>query len=508
MLLFSAFFANISKAQTLTIGTGTTTSSIFPIFTCYGFNYSQQTYLASEIVAAGATAGTPGFINSISFNATSIVPSSFSAFCKDWVVYMGNTSKSTFSSTSDWVPLSAMTMVFNGSVTPTGTGWFTITLATPFFWDGTSNLVVAVDENTPSWYCTASFRATSRTGMRSISFWSDGTNPNPATPPSAVSTFFGTADVQLNYTPATPCGATVVGGSAVASSTTVCPGASVTLSATGSTAGTGLTYQWDTASLGTGPWVAVSPVSSAPTFTFSPPSGRTLFYRRRINCTATSATAASTTVAVAVSTAITPPYTEDFETGISGVNMPCASNSYTWGPAGTLNNWDLKTAPVSFYTWLTNRTTGGSKYLFAGYTISSATTSTFYSTQPEFWFTPPLQLNTGRTYRFSYWYNGSGYSGGSTTLGMSFGTAQTRLAMSNIRPDVTGINTTTYTQMTGDFTVPTAGIYYCGVKVNHNTTFTYPGVVIDDIVYKNYPLVVRLQQLLLVVADGQVQRPM
>ena len=487
MLLFSAFFAHVSKAQTLTIGTGSTSSSIFPIYTCFGFNYSQQTYLASEIVAAGATAGTPGFINSISFNAASIVPSSFSAFCKDWVVYMGNTTKSTFSSTSDWVPLSAMTMVFNGSVTPTGTGWFTITLATPFFWDGTSNLVVAVDENTPSWYCTASFRATSRTGMRSISFWSDGTNPNPATPPSAVSTFFGTADIQLNYTPATPCGATVVGGNAVASSTSVCPGASVTLSTTGSTAGTGLTYQWDTASVGTGPWFPVSPISSAPTFTFSPPSGRTLFYRRRINCTATSATAASTTVAVAVSSALTPPYTEDFETGISGVNMPCASNSYTWGPAGTLNNWDLKTAPVSFYTWLANRTTGGSKYLFAGYTISSATTSTFYSTQPEFWFTPPLQLNSGRTYRFSYWYNGSGYSGGSTTLGMSFGTAQTRAAMTNIRPDVTGINTTTYTQMTGDFTVPTAGIYYCGVKVNHNTTFTYPGVVIDDISLQELP---------------------
>ena len=91
MLLFSAFFANVSRGQTLTIGTGSTTSSIFPIYTCFGFNYSQQTYLASEIVAAGATAGTPGFINSISFNATSIVPSSFSAFCKDWVVYMGNT---------------------------------------------------------------------------------------------------------------------------------------------------------------------------------------------------------------------------------------------------------------------------------------------------------------------------------------------------------------------------------------------------------------------------------
>ena len=487
-LMSFLFFGNQKAvAQTLTVGTGTGTTSIFPIYTCFGFNYSQQTYLASEIVAAGASAGVPGFINSISFNAATIVAGSFSTSCRDWVVYMGNTSKSTFSGTTDWVPLSALTMVYNGTVTPSGTGWFTITFPTPFYWDGTSNLVVAVDENTPGWYCTASFRMTPRTGTRSISFWSDGTNPNPASPPTANSTLAGTANIQLNYTPAVPCGSTVVGGTAVASSTTICPGNSVSLSTTGATGATGLTYQWDTSSTGAAPWVAVSPVSSAPNFTFTPPTGRTLFYRRRINCTATGATASSTTVSVSVTSPLTLPYNENFESGVAGVNMPCASNSFSWGPSGTFTNWDLKVGAISGYSWLTNRTPGGNKYLFAGYYISSATTSTTYSTQPEFWFTPPVQLQTGRTYRFSYWYNGSGYSGGSTTLGMSFGNAQTRTAMTIIRPDVTGINTTTYTQMTGDFTVPTDGIYYCGVKVNHNTTFTYPGVVIDDISLQELP---------------------
>lgn len=487
MMLLAFFIHFKGRSQTLTIGSGTTTSSFFPIYTCFGFNYSQQTYLASEIVAAGATSGTPGFINSLSFNATTIAASSFSSFCKDWIIYMGNTTKSTFTSTSDWVPLSSLTMVYNGTVTPTGTGLFTITLPTPFYWDGTSNIVIAVDENTPSWYCTAAFRATSRTGTRGLLFYSDGTNPNPASPPNANLTSGIISDVQFNYTPATPCGSSVTGGSAIASSTSLCPGNSTTFSVTGSTAGTGLTYQWDTSSTGAAPWTAVSPISSTPSFTFAPPTGRTLFYRRRINCTATGATATSTTVSVSVSSPLALPYNESFETGVAGVNMPCASNSYSWGPSGTLNNWDLKTSPVSFYTWLANRTPGGNKYLFAGYTISSATTSTSYSTQPEFWFTPPFQLQTGRTYRFSYWYNGSGYSGGSTTLGMSYGNAQTRTAMTNIRPDVAGINTTTYTQMMGDFTVPTDGTYYCGVKVNHNTTFTYPGVVIDDINLQELP---------------------
>ncbi|MFA6152683.1 MAG: hypothetical protein WC716_15270, partial [Chitinophagaceae bacterium] len=246
MLLFAALVPNLSKAQTsLTIGTGTSSSSQWPIYTCYGYNYSQQTYLASEIVAAGATAGTPGYISSISYNPTSISASSFAAYCKDWVVYMGNTSKSTFSSTSDWVALSSLTKVYDGTVTPTGTGWFKITFATPFYWDGTSNLVVGIDENTPSWYCTASWQSTGRSGTRSILYYSDGTNPNPSSPPTANATYTGTANIKVDYTPATPCSGTTVGGSAAASATTLCPGVPVTLTTTGATVGTGLTYQWE-----------------------------------------------------------------------------------------------------------------------------------------------------------------------------------------------------------------------------------------------------------------------
>ena len=213
----------------------------FPIYTCYGYNYSQQTYLASEIVAAGATAGTPGFISSISFNPTSIVASSFSSLCKDWVVYLGNTSKSTFSGTTDWVPFSSLTKVFDGVVTVSGAGWFTISFSTPFYWDGTSNLVVAVDENTPSWYCTASWQATSRTGTRGLLYYSDGTNPNPSSPPTANYSSNIISNIRVAYTPAVPCSGTTVGGSAVASATSLCPGESVSLSVTGATAGTGMT---------------------------------------------------------------------------------------------------------------------------------------------------------------------------------------------------------------------------------------------------------------------------
>ncbi|MES2480350.1 MAG: hypothetical protein V4561_14795, partial [Bacteroidota bacterium] len=216
MLLFATLLPNLSRAQTsLTLGTSLTTTSYFPIYTCYGYNYSQQTFLASEIVAAGATSGTPGYISSISFNPNTMSASSFSTYCKDWKVYLGNTTKSTFASTSDWVPLSGLTKVYDGTVTPTGTGWFKITFPTAFYWDGTSNLVVGIDENTPSYYCTDSWKGTSRTGTRGILFYNDVTNPDPASPPSANLTSSVISDIKIDYTPATPCSGTTVGGSAV-----------------------------------------------------------------------------------------------------------------------------------------------------------------------------------------------------------------------------------------------------------------------------------------------------
>ncbi|MES2480114.1 MAG: hypothetical protein V4561_13585, partial [Bacteroidota bacterium] len=215
MLLFATLLPNLSRAQTsLTIGTGTSTSSYYPIYTFYGYNYSQSTYLASEIVAAGATSGTPGYISSISYNLATYY-TSWPTYCKDWVVYMGNTSKSTFSGTTDWVALSGLTKVYDGTVTPTGTGWVKITFPTAFYWDGTSNLVVAVDENTAGYTSTMPWRTTTKTGTRSISYYSDGTNPNPSSPPTANTSYAGTPNIQIDYTPATPCSGTTVGGSAV-----------------------------------------------------------------------------------------------------------------------------------------------------------------------------------------------------------------------------------------------------------------------------------------------------
>ena len=51
----------------------------------------------------------------------------------------------------------------------------------------------------------------------------------------------------------------------------------------------------------------------------------------------------------------------------------------------------------------------------------------------------------GKLYQFNFWYNGSGYSGGKTTLEAFYGTAQTAAAMTTaIGSGIIDANTTKY----------------------------------------------------------------
>jgi len=164
-----------SLAQQVQVGYGTETGSSLPIEAFFGYSYSQQIYLASEI---GDTDG--GTITAIKFyfNGDGITNSN------DWTVYIGHTNKTEFSSTSDWVPVSNLTQVYSGTITANGPGWITIDI-NDWNYNGTDNIVVAIDEN-QSGYDSSSddFYATATTTNRGIIYYSDGTNPDPANPPS------------------------------------------------------------------------------------------------------------------------------------------------------------------------------------------------------------------------------------------------------------------------------------------------------------------------------------
>lgn len=180
----------VSFADIVQIGTGTATTSYLPIYGFYGYNYTQQIYTQAQINKAGNITKLRFFY--VSGTITN---------CKDWVIYMGHTTKTAFSSTTDWEPLASLTEVFAGDVSsyvPLANNWMEIPLTTPFNYNNTDNLVIAVDENT-SGYASMSWGAFTSGSNTGIYYYNDSTNPDPASPPTASSRT-GTIDrIQLVF---------------------------------------------------------------------------------------------------------------------------------------------------------------------------------------------------------------------------------------------------------------------------------------------------------------------
>ncbi|MFA6199929.1 MAG: fibronectin type III domain-containing protein [Bacteroidales bacterium] len=179
---------------TATIGSGTSTTTYLPIYGYTAYNYSQQIYTQPEI-------NTKGEITKIRFY---YVSGGSLETIKDWVVYLGHTTKTSFSSTTDWVPLTELTEVFNGEINlPSATGWMEIILTTPFVYNNTDNLVVAVDENTAGGV-TTTWRQYSSASNRSIAYRNATTNPDPSAPPTATARYSYCNQIQFDIIESCP----------------------------------------------------------------------------------------------------------------------------------------------------------------------------------------------------------------------------------------------------------------------------------------------------------------
>lgn len=167
-----------TQEGTVQIGSGTDVSPLLPIYAFYGYTYSQVIYHQAQI-------GGACMINSLAYYWNGAAASTVS---NDWVVYMGHTANNAFASTTDWLPLGSLTQVFAGNVDMAATpGWITITLPVPFFYNGTDNLVIAVEENEAGYDSPyGQFYCTTTPEVRGLLYYSDTTNPDPATPPTAM----------------------------------------------------------------------------------------------------------------------------------------------------------------------------------------------------------------------------------------------------------------------------------------------------------------------------------
>ncbi|MGH1519731.1 GEVED domain-containing protein [Chryseobacterium sp. JK1] len=248
-LVCTGFVSKVS-AQTGQIGTGTGTSVYLPIRSYYGYSYSQQIYTAAEVSAA---IGTSTYITSIKFYVNTVSQSQ--DVYKDWVVYMGNTTQTAFASATNWVPFSSLTQVYAGDLPTISNGnWVTLQLSTPFTWNGTDNLVIAVNEKTPGYSDSpgtawGSYNVTG--GNRGMVYYEDSNNPNPASPPAASDVVASIPRVQL-----------------VSHLLTACTGAPPANIAVGNLTATTASVSWNTATGATyvvryrpvagGPWVTIN----------------------------------------------------------------------------------------------------------------------------------------------------------------------------------------------------------------------------------------------------------
>ena len=133
------------KADEVTIGSGTGTGNdkYFPIYIGNNGKYaiSQQIYFASEINMPNG-----GTITEVSFYTYN------NKHTRNIEIYMANTTKANFSSKTDWV--TSATEVFEGNVVfgsgSSESAWIKITLDSGFEYDGTSNLMLCVNDITGS----------------------------------------------------------------------------------------------------------------------------------------------------------------------------------------------------------------------------------------------------------------------------------------------------------------------------------------------------------------------
>ena len=156
----------------VTIGSGSSANAYIPTYSWYCYSLSQQIYTSAEV-------GEAGTITKIAFKVANSMSTN-----RDIDIYLSHTSTNSFDSNTSWIAQSTSNRVFSGAVDFAASGWTTITLDTPFEYNGTSNLLLTVDDNTGSYVSSSSssptFYVYSAGSNTAIYKYYDYTNYDPA----------------------------------------------------------------------------------------------------------------------------------------------------------------------------------------------------------------------------------------------------------------------------------------------------------------------------------------
>lgn len=302
ILFLLLFFSGRALAQvdyTIGTGTGTNTGTSYP--TPYGDFFegsrTQLVFRAAELTAAGMSAG---IITAIKWNVTN---TNGATAHESWELKIGTT---TNNDANAWIT-GLTTVVSSTNYTPT-TGVNVHTFSAPFFWNGTSNIVVETCHGEPTnatgtWFTSnASVPFTVMSYNASRTFRADnvgnacGNTGNSAlSPTNRPNTIFTLVS--------TPCTAPPTPGTLTASVPSVCQSSPspVTFKLTGHSMGISQTYQLQTSTTATGTYTNLGASSNTWVQTVTPTT--TLFYRMAVTCG--TSTTFSTPVLVQVNSVLT-----------------------------------------------------------------------------------------------------------------------------------------------------------------------------------------------------------
>lgn len=453
--LLTCFVAmGIGANAQITLGGATTTQGQpVPIDNNYGYSYVQQIFLKSEIKADVA-----GNITGLRFYLpTAAVLTNSSS----WTVYLGHTTKTTFATTTDWIPVSssALTQVFSGTVS-NASGIVDVTLAVPFAYNNTDNLVVAVDENTANFDASANrFYSYAGSANSTLYYRSDTVNPDPLN-----ITQTGTRSAQkskitfLGLTSSAPDCPVVSAPAAGAASQSLTP-----------------TITWGAANNATGYKLSVGTTPGATnilnnvdlgnvtTYTFSSgvlsPSKRYYYTVNSYSATITNTGCAERNFSTACAP-VSIPYSENFES----LTVPAAPVCTVFQNAGLGNNW----ASYNFATATFGFNAGNT--LRYAYNSTNAGNAWFY--------TVGLALTGGTTYQLTF-RSGSSNTDFTEKLKVAYGTSAVNTAMTNILADYPDVDHATSSIKTISFTPATTGTYYIGFNAYSAADQAY--LYLDDV---------------------------
>ncbi|HEX6428801.1 MAG TPA: right-handed parallel beta-helix repeat-containing protein, partial [Niastella sp.] len=297
LLLFTTFQL---KAQIdITIGTGTTGNTNqgypCPIEDWWEGGRAQYLYQASELLAAGMG---PGNIQAIKFN---VLAMNNAGVTEKLVMKIGGTTVATLS-TNSWDAFTSAPIETTPIDYQAVTGSNVFTFPTPFFWNGTDNILIEACNGDPgngvgSWW----------TGNPTISFTTDlsfngshtyvnddqGSLCN-TTSTTNTGTQTTRPDIVFSWTPASACAGKPEAGTATSTQTNVCLAQNFTLGLTGQTIASGLTYKWQSSTNNT-TWTDISGATAS---VYTASQNVTNWYRAIITCTSGGLTDTSTAVQV------------------------------------------------------------------------------------------------------------------------------------------------------------------------------------------------------------------